>query len=101
MKLADIGDLFTYGDSLRPRKVGAWSYWDTSCDTENAVGDVRIVYHYDTEMGRFHYENGCWYFVPTSTGWGSASDQQGMNKILKDFGWCYRRNGGNARYERR
>ena len=99
MKLADIGDLFTHGDSLRPRKVGAWSYWDTA-DSE---GDTRIVYHYGTEMGRFHYENGdcVWYFVPTSTGWGSASDQQGMNKILKNFGWCYRRNGGEARYERR
>ena len=97
MKLADIGNLLTYGESLRPRKVGAWSYWDRMGED----GDSRIVYHYGTEMGQFHYDEGIWYFVPTSVGWGSASDQQGMNKILRDFGWCYRRNGGNPRYEKR
>ena len=101
MKLADIGDLFTFGDSLRPRKVSTWSYWDTM----DSDGSVRIVYHYGTEMGRFeNYHHGkhpdSWYFVPVSTGWGSVSDQQGMNKILQNFGWRYRRNGGNPRYER-
>ena len=98
MKLADIGDLFTFGDSLRPRKVSTWSYWDTM----DSDGMARVVYHYGTEMGQFHYENSdsVWYFVPTSVGWGSVSDQQGMNKILQNFGWRYRRNGGNPRYER-
>lgn len=36
--------------------------------------------------------------LPHSTGWGSASDQQGMNKIMPT-GWRFRRNGGHARYE--
>lgn len=102
MKLADIGDLTTFRSSGKVRKVGAWSYYDND-------DLVRVVYHYGTEMGRFHWESftdedatdAVWYFVPTSVGWGSASDQQGMNKILKEFGWCYRRNGGEARYERR
>jgi hypothetical protein len=101
MKLADIGDLTTFRSSGKVRKVGAWSFYDQ----ESGLGmldAVRTVYHYGTEMGQFVYDNeGLWYFVPTSTGWGSASDQQGMNKILASFGWCYRRNGGNARYERR
>jgi hypothetical protein len=39
-----------------------------------------------------------WLFLPISTGWGSASDQQGMNKIMGSE-WKYRRNGGHARYE--
>lgn len=98
MKLADIGDLTTFRSPYtgRVRKIGNWSFYD-NCD------GVRTVYHYGTEMGQFHYENSdsVWYFVPTSVGWGSASDQQGMNKILKNFGWGYRRNNGEARYERR
>lgn len=97
MKLADIGNLATFRSPWtgKVRKVGNWSFYD-NCD------GVRTVYHYGTVMGEFHYEHGdsVWYFVPVSTGWGSASDQQGMNKILKEFGWCYRRNGGNPRYER-
>lgn len=96
MKLADIGDLNTFEVSGRFRKVSSWSFYDDDIL-------VRTVYHYGTEMGQFHYDHGdgFWYFVPTSTGWGSASDQQGMNKILKNFGWRYRRNNGEARYERR
>lgn len=98
MKLADIGDLTTFRSSGKVRKVGRWSFYDND-NTE------RVVYHYGTEMGRFvnHHEYrhlDSWYFVPTSVGWGSVSDQQGMNKILKGFRMVYRRNGGNARYER-
>ena len=100
MKLADIGDLATFRLRYtgKHRKVGNWSFYD-NCDNQ------RIVYHYGTEMGRFenHHQYrhiDSWYFVPTSVGWGSASDQQGMNKILANHGWRYRRNGGNPRYER-
>ena len=93
MKLADIGDLTTFRSSGKVRTVGRWSFYDND-NTE------RVVYHYGTEMGRFAMEDSVWYFVPTSVGWGSVSDQQGMNKILSGFGWVYRRNGGNARYER-
>ena len=95
MKLADIGDLNTFQVSGKVRKVGAWSYYDND-------DLVRTVYHYGTEMGQFNYEHGdcVWYFVPVSTGWGSVSDQQGMNKIIANYGWRYLRNGGNPRYER-
>jgi hypothetical protein len=52
-------------------------------------------------MGRLVLRtNGVLVFSPESAGWGSASDQQGMNKILANYGWRYRRNGGEARYER-
>lgn len=95
MKLADIGDLTTFRSSGKVRTVGRWSFYDND-------NMERTVYHYGTEMGRFQYEpsESNWEFFPISTGWGSVSDQQGMNKILKGFGWVYRRNGGNARYER-
>jgi len=97
MKLADIGYFGTYGAvSTREVRVGNWSYFDRLGED----GDERIVYHYGTEMGRFALADNVWYFVPTSVGWGSVSDQQGMNKILANYGWRYRRNGGNPRYER-
>jgi len=96
MKLADIGNLTTFRSSGKVRKVGKWSFYD-SCDYR------RTVYHHGTEMGYFvnehtHHHIDSWYFVPVSTGWGSASDQQGMNKIMPTA-WRYRRNGGRARYE--
>jgi hypothetical protein len=50
-------------------------------------------------MGEFYETNGIWVFVPCSTGWGSASDQKGMNQILDGMGMKYRRNGGNPRYD--
>jgi hypothetical protein len=54
-------------------------------------------------MGRFENHHidrdiDSWYFVPMSTGWGSASDQQGMNKIIKNFDWYFSRKGGVAKY---
>jgi len=105
MKLADIGDLTTFRSSGKIRTVGRWSFYDNDNTEFPKVPSERVVYHYGTEMGRFvncheyrHLDS--WYFVPTSVGWGSVSDQQGMNKILSGFGWVYRRNGGNARYER-
>ena len=99
MKLADIGNMDTFGVALdKQRNVGNWSFYEL-VDSE---GMERVVYHYGTQMGRIVCESGDsrWEFVPVSTGWGSASDQQGMNKILANYGWRYRRNGGNPRYER-
>jgi hypothetical protein len=95
MKLADIGDLTTFRSSGKVRKVSSWSFYDN----DNLE---RTVYHYGTEMGRFYYEpsSALWEFLPISVGWGSVSDQQGMNKILANYNWRYRRNGGNPRYER-
>jgi len=55
----------------------------------------RQVYHYGTLMGEFVLlSDGVWGFEPVSTGWGSVSDQQGMNKMLGGTGWYYSRKGG-------
>jgi hypothetical protein len=79
------------------KNVGNWSFVD------NVDGNFsyRQILHHGTLMGEFYTDrlNINWGFAPLSTGWGSASDQMGMNKILKDFGWTFRRNGGEPRFE--
>ena len=81
----------------RNLRVGNWSLRDERLDGF----DERYVYHYDTLMGGFTRVHGSdvWEFVPVSIGHGSASDQQGMNRILWGTGWKYRRNNGCPRYE--
>ena len=98
MKLAFInpnesGRWFREGSE---RKCGKWTY----ADTISADGTrTRYIKHHGTVMGRFAEKASFgWLFLPMSTGWGSASDQQGMNKIMPSA-WRYRRNGGHARYE--
>jgi hypothetical protein len=77
------------------KNVGKWSFRD---DYENGFC-YRNVYHYDTLMGVFYTTGAQWQFAPLSVGRGSVSDQNGMNKIFKDFGWSFRRNGGKPRME--
>jgi hypothetical protein len=96
MKLAFInpnesGRWFREGSE---RKCGKWTY----VDVVSASGvRERYIKHHGTVMGKFVETPSDWVFLPISTGWGSASDQQGMNKIMPSA-WRYRRNGGNARY---
>ena len=98
MKLAFInpnesGRWFRQGSE---RKCGRWSYAD---DINPEGVRIRYVIHHNTIMGYFkECESFGWLFLPLSTGWGSASDQQGMNKIMPSA-WRYRRNGGKPRYE--
>jgi hypothetical protein len=100
MKLAHInptfsGDWFKAG---RTRKVGKWTF----ADYEDEASFTRVIAHHGHVMGQFVLpkpnETTGWNFIPVSTGWGSASDQQGMNKIMPSA-WKFRRNGGHARYE--
>ena len=92
---------------MNPNLSGAW--WRESCERIcgkwtylDSVDDggyrVRYIRHHGTTMGLFReVEPDKWCFVPLSTGWGSASDQQGMNKIMPS-GWRYRRNNNTPRY---
>ena len=100
----------------RTHKAGAWcaSDWSDSKDNCGEYGPIwqyRSVFHYGTEMIRFvradfihvdgQLEPGRWTVVPVSTGWGSVSDQQGVNKVLGGYdGWYYSRKGG-AEYVKR
>jgi hypothetical protein len=77
----------------KTRKVGEWKFEDI-----DDLVEIRQVFHYDTLMGQFeNTPEWGWTFEPISTGWGSASDQQGMNKILCGE-WTYKRNGNDPRY---
>lgn len=94
MKLANIHPKITAFKLGRVTKVGEWSFED-----HDDIMDIRQVFHYDTLMGQFvNTPNWGWTFEPISTGWGSASDQQGMNKMMMGE-WTYRRNNNDPRYE--
>lgn len=94
MKLAEINPVtgVPFKDG-KVRNVGNWSYMDS---VTHFGYKVRVVFHYTTTMGKFVTDghSGTWAFQPISTGWGSVSDQGGMNKILKGTGWYYSRKGG-------
>lgn len=93
MKLADIGNMTTFRSSGKVRKVGNWSFYDND-------NNERVVFHYGTMMGLIVRGADGWEFQPVSTGWGSVSDQGGMNKIIRRFGWYYSRKGGEATYHK-
>jgi len=61
----------------------------------------RDVYHYSTLMATFHRPayGGAWQLTYANTGWGSVSDQGGMNEILVGTPYRYRRDakGGGPR----
>ena len=83
------------GCAGRRTTVGTWAM----IDYISGVGlPVRVIEHYGTVMGRFvgsHRTTPLWTFEPASVGWGSVSDQQGMNKIVQGMGgWYYSRRGG-------
>ncbi len=99
MKLAEINPSYSgYGKPFKDgknRKVGQWGYYDFWSDDKM----IRVVSHHGTVLGRFVSVTGYeWGFSPVSVGWGSVSDQNGMNKIMPN-GWKFRRNGGCPRYE--
>lgn len=96
MKIQDISPKRLTGIPFKDgqkKTIGAWSFEDFS-----DLVDVRQVFHYKTLMGQFEDspEFG-WTFEPISTGWGSVSDQNGMNAIMGGE-WVYYRNGGDPRY---
>lgn len=100
MKLEDINP--NTGHPFRmstDKRFGNWQVVDIRDD--EAFMEVRMVFHHGTRMGEWFRMDGdeTFGFAPTSTGWGSVSDQQGMNRILQGTGWKFLRNGGVARYE--
>lgn len=95
MKIADMSPTVTPWVAGRTRRVGKWSY----ADMINRNGSrIRMVYHYTTLMVGFVERDG-WEPWTIMVGHGSVSDQNGVNKLLKDFGYYYSRKGG-AKVER-
>ena len=103
MRLENFGEL-PYSE--RARTFGNW-----------IVSDFRIIRSVGVQgriLRRFSYhgtamldlvrdrDGGDWSVVEARIGWGSASEQKGVNRILRGAGittHSYRRNGGNPRYE--
>ena len=96
MKLEAIDPKLTPWREGQSRKVSTWRFFDR-LGVDDSRSAQREVWHYSTLMGVFAYESGEWRFYPVSTGWGSVSDQSGINKITKGYGFRYVRKGG-ARY---
>lgn len=103
MRLENFGELPYNGDSAR--KFGNWTVRDIGdFDTDGTGNIYRSAYYYGTRMlilvrRRFATE---WTVDEANIGWGSASEQKGVNRILRGAGITthnYRRNGGVARYE--
>ena len=94
------------------RRASSWSFTDSY---QSIGGHVRSIYHYQTLMGEyvgfertFDHDRGEsvleWTFNPISVGWGSVSDQNGMNMLMswkyhygvtyQDYGYYFVRRGG-------
>lgn len=98
-RVAELSPINGMGFVCR-RHYTASSWRAVDCAGDDG-GQFRVIYHYQIRMGEFFRDaaHGPWEFQPISTGWGSKSDQQGMNQIMRGTGWYLRRAGG-ARYER-
>lgn len=77
----------------RTHRASSWSAEDTY--------DYRTIYHYTTPMLRIHQYPPSWSdgVEMLSVGWGSVTDQQGVNQILQELGstLIYVRKGGTPR----
>lgn len=104
MKLADMNPNtgLVFRPTGRNLQVGKWRMVD-AVDLDNALF-YREVWHHDTLMGEWYADmllpegEHEWMFGPLSTGHGSVSDQQGMNRMLAGTGWRFLRSGGVPRY---
>lgn len=99
MRIIDMRPEITPFKAGTSRKVGKWSYEDKY---QPIGGHVRSIFHYGTHMLDFvgfvreqrcidaergEYEDVIeWHAEPVSIGWGSVSDQGGMNQLLSYTG---------------
>ena len=84
------------GREFRSGKVHRAGNWVAVDSTDPFVAPSRReIRHHGTLLGFFEFDGVTWFWVPVSTGWGSASDQQGCNKVVAGLGgWYYSRKGG-------
>lgn len=93
MQIANLNPKVTPWKQGQTLKASSW----TAVDRSYGTVAVREIFHYGTMMGKFVVGPYGSVFGPTSTGWGSASDQQGIRKL--DCGFRMVRKGGSPRYE--
>lgn len=104
MRLENFGEL---PFKQRDRTFGNWVVSDVGHRNGDLNGGdrlVRALFYHGTHMLTISRNilGGDWVVDEAHIGWGSASEQKGVNRILKGAGITthyYRRNGGNPRYE--
>jgi len=79
--------------------AGAWRVQRSTFTTAGSTRPVEVatLYHYSTPMLRWQVENpGCRSALSMDTGWGSVSDQNGMNIAFRilNLPYSFRRAGG-------
>lgn len=93
MKVADINPI--HGVDWKEGQTRKASTWTMVDSVHCHHLPIREVFHYSTLMGRFVKVNDSWGFEPISIGWGSVSDQKGINQMVDGLGgWYYSRKGG-------
>lgn len=97
MKIEQLSPLSTSWKSGLSMKASSWSSVDDIDPLDGACR--RRVFHYETLMAEF-IMSGVWACHPLSTGWGTKSDQDGMNTLLSAVGSSlrYYRNKKYPRY---
>lgn len=96
MKISQIDPTVTEHRRGRARKVGNWSFLDL-CEGPHRY---RHVWHYNTLMvGYVSLADGPWFVGYLSVGRGSVSDQGGVNKLVRHYGFRFDRDmaGGGPR----
>ena len=90
-----IRQLASAPDRDRTYRAGAWSR-SAIDDVDGKVRGRVGLYHYSTLMATWHPDDPRGTFVPVSVGWGSVSDQGGMNQVMRQLGvdLYYVRKGG-------
>ena len=77
--MASLSDVLQRGKGV----AGAWR---VRTDYRESV-EIKILYHYTTAMLKWRADNPADEdYLDYSTGWGSVSDQQGMNKAFRILG---------------
>jgi hypothetical protein len=107
MKVQDLAPTVTPFTEYKSFKASSWSSTDDYEWMDGVQICVRQIFHYDTLMAEFHSawdaeakEWDAWTTKVVSTGWGSVSDQKGMNQLLTAVGSAmrYSRKGGQGNY---
>lgn len=81
--------------------AGTWRVERSTITTPGSDREVQVatLYHYSTPMLRWQVDNpGCRSILTMGTGWGSVSDQSGMNTAFRilSLPYLFRRAGGAA-----
>ena len=101
MKISDINPRVTPFKEGKRLKVRKRYFEDKHYDNKEDYHPARFVYHHGCLMVAFVYDDvdRRWDVSRVELGWGSVSDQQGVNQLVEGYGFYYARDakGGGPR----